>query len=126
MGNVYFNARFDDVMLIVKREMASVLRGPLPATVRACAMITSSVFQRRSGHTGTCGPGRPGAGPVSSSGVSEGLFCSPDGSRSVCLLGELTCSPQSCSRMNNHVSESAAKFYCVIFFMCLLSCLPWF
>lgn len=28
MGKVYFNARFDDVMLIVEHEMASMLGGP--------------------------------------------------------------------------------------------------
>lgn len=38
-GNVYFNARFDDVMAIVKLEMASMLTGPLDAMALNCKMF---------------------------------------------------------------------------------------
>lgn len=38
---VYFNARFDDVMLMVKREMACVLRGPLPTSLMGYIMFFS-------------------------------------------------------------------------------------
>lgn len=44
LGKVYFNARFDDVMLIVKREMASMLRGPLPATLWGRSVFISAVL----------------------------------------------------------------------------------
>lgn len=59
---MYFNARFDDVMLIVKREMASVLRGPLPATLWACTMFISFMFRYLNEYTGLSRPGVLGFG----------------------------------------------------------------
>ena len=44
LGKVYFNARFDDVMLIVKREMASMLGGPLPATLWGLSVFISTAL----------------------------------------------------------------------------------
>lgn len=43
-AKVYFNARFDDVMLIVKREMASALGGPSQVThhFTMCSVSTLS------------------------------------------------------------------------------------
>lgn len=58
MGKVYFNARFDDVMLIVKREMASVLRGPLSVPIWGCNMFISSVLLNRNDCTGISLPGK--------------------------------------------------------------------
>lgn len=42
VGKVYFNARFDDVMLIVKHEMASALGGLFPTTVWIYILVISS------------------------------------------------------------------------------------
>lgn len=63
-GKVDFNARFDDVMLIVKREMASVLGGPLPATLCIFAMSTSSTLSLRSNNTGTTRRGKLNISPI--------------------------------------------------------------
>lgn len=46
-AKVYFNARFDDVMLIVKREMASVLGGPLQVSYYFTMCIFSTLSCRR-------------------------------------------------------------------------------
>lgn len=46
---VYFNARFDDVMLIVKREMSSMLRGLFMSSVTLswCSMVILTMFNYR-------------------------------------------------------------------------------
>lgn len=62
MGKVYFNARFDDVMLIVKREMASVLGGPLPSTLWGYCMFISFMLQYRNDYIGASSPGEFGVG----------------------------------------------------------------
>lgn len=59
-AKVYFNARFDDVMLIVKREMASVLGGPLQATYYNSAMYVFSTLSDRRINTGTTRNGKFG------------------------------------------------------------------
>lgn len=52
---VYFNARFDDVMLIVKGEMASVLRGPLqPPYYNFTMCVFSTLWDRRISTGRTC------------------------------------------------------------------------
>lgn len=76
MGKVYFNARFDDVMLIVKREMASVLRGPLPVNIWGYNMCISPVFHSRSNFIGISSPGKSDCGYIDLSGMCNGLFCS--------------------------------------------------
>lgn len=58
MGKVYFNARFDDVMLIVKREMATVLRGPLRVALWGYTMFILLMFQYRIDYTGVSSPGK--------------------------------------------------------------------
>ena len=58
LGKVYFNARFDDVMLIVKREMASVLRGPLPPALWGDTIFIPLMIQSRLGFIGTSKPGK--------------------------------------------------------------------
>lgn len=55
---MYFNARVDDVMLIVKREMASVLRGPLLVTLFGCTMFISVMLPYRNYYTGISCPGK--------------------------------------------------------------------
>lgn len=56
---VYFNARFDDVMLIVKREMASVLGGPLQAaTYYNFTMCVFSTLSDRGVNVGTTHHGK--------------------------------------------------------------------
>ena len=79
LGKVYFNARFDDVMLIVKREMASVLRGPLPATLSGCTMFICFMFPYRDDYTGVSRPGKAGFGYVCFSGVLSVSFISSRG-----------------------------------------------
>lgn len=66
---MYFNARFDDVMLIVKREMASVLRGPLPATLGSCTMFIFVMLQYRKGCGDVSIPGKRGCGETRPSSV---------------------------------------------------------
>lgn len=61
-AKVYFNARFDDVMLIVKREMASVLGGPLQATYYNFTMCVFPTFSDRRINTGTTRHGKLGNG----------------------------------------------------------------
>lgn len=46
-AKVYFNARFDDVMLIVEREMASVLGGPFRVTYYFTMYIFPTLSGRR-------------------------------------------------------------------------------
>lgn len=48
---VYFNARFDDVMLMVKREMACMLRGPLTESLRRYVMFISLMLSYVSHYT---------------------------------------------------------------------------
>lgn len=71
---MYFNARFDDVMLIVEREMASVLKGPLPATLRGCTMFISFMLLYRNHYTGISRPGKLGFGHIYFSPLLKGLF----------------------------------------------------
>lgn len=66
---MYFNARFDDVMLIVKREMASVLRGPLPATLWSYTMFISVMLQYQKGCGDVSIPGKQGCGETCPSSV---------------------------------------------------------
>lgn len=66
---MYFNARFDDVMLIVKREMASVLRGPLPATLWSCTMFISVMLQYQKGCGDMSIHGKRGCGKTRLSSV---------------------------------------------------------
>lgn len=47
-------------MLIVKREMASVLRGPVPVTLRGCGMFISVWFFYQNSYIGICSPGKLG------------------------------------------------------------------
>lgn len=49
-AKVYFNARFDDVMLIVEREMASVLGGPLQVTYYFTMCIFSTLLGSTTRH----------------------------------------------------------------------------
>lgn len=60
--NWYFNARFDDVMLIVKHEMASLLRGPLPKTFRGYFMLILVAFQLKKLYMASVFPGKSNAG----------------------------------------------------------------
>lgn len=84
---MYFNARFDDVMLIVKCEMASVLRGPLPATLWGCAVFISFMFQfrYRNHYIGISCPGKLGFDYIYFSGMLKYLFYSSAGGRAVCV-----------------------------------------
>lgn len=60
---VYFNARFDDVMLMVKREMANVLGGPLQAaTYYNFTMCVFSTLSDRGVNMGTTHHGKLGIG----------------------------------------------------------------
>lgn len=76
MGKVYFNARFDDVMLIVKREMASVLRGPLPVTIWGYNRFIYPVFHSRNIFIGISSPGKSDCEYIDLSCMCNGLFCS--------------------------------------------------
>lgn len=58
LGKVYFNARFDDVRLVVKCEMASVLEGPTLAALWAFTMFTSLIFHHANGGTNLSSSGK--------------------------------------------------------------------
>ena len=60
LGKVYFNARFDDVRLVVKREMASMLRGPTLVVHWACTMFISLFYHYTNGGTALSSPGKLG------------------------------------------------------------------
>lgn len=61
---MYFNARFDDVMLIVKHEMSSMLRGPSTTTLCGHTMFVSFVVRYISGYTDIPSTGKYGFGRV--------------------------------------------------------------
>lgn len=92
LGNVYFNARFDDVMLIVKREMASVLRGPLRATLWDCTMNICFRCPYRKDYIYISRPGKSGFVLIHLFCMVNDQLCSFLGGRTVCLLVELTSS----------------------------------
>lgn len=70
---MYFNARFDDVMLMVKREMACVLRGPLPASLRGYIMFISLMLSYLTHYTR---PGKLNIGHMCLSFMSNDLLIS--------------------------------------------------
>lgn len=72
---MYFNARFDDVMLIVEREMASVLRGPLPVILGGCIVFFSFVLFYIIHSTFSSPPRKLKFPLIHVSCVLKGLFC---------------------------------------------------
>lgn len=82
---VYFNARFDDVMLMVKCEMACVLRGPFPAPVRGYTLFISLILPYFAHYTR---PGKLDIGHMYFSFMANNLlFNSVEGNGfNVCLL----------------------------------------